>query len=647
MFNFLKRHRKFILLLLVFAVLVICETVQARAGGGGGFRSGGSGFSGGGRGSGGSGGSIIMLIWLIFHYPYISIPVIIILLLLFFFGGKSANSSYQNNRIKRGLQRQSIDAQRNNLARLTARDPDFCPDALCNRVKKAFTVIQHAWSDMGMRKARAFITDGIFERFSLQLKINEASGFRNKLSNLEVFRAEIVSVRSDKFFDAIDIRIAAGCIDQYINTKTNKVILGSPNSEPFVEYWTLLRRPGAKTKASPGLLENCCPNCGEPLELLDKTECFSCKAIVNSGEYDWVLSEITQESEYSARANRNIPGLEQMLKDDPAFNVSHMEDRASVIFFRHVAAQFFGDAKYLVKLASSEYLHTNRDEFKALPGGKHSFFADVAVGCVDLVEIIDDHNDNSDFARVMIRWSGHAEKAQVPGFIPPDFDSSRLFVHEMILERQKGVKSSDKNILTSVHCPNCGAPETNSPKAKCEYCNTPLNDGSRDWILHDIRNFTGYPPANDALAHLLTAEEESYYVGNYEYEEGHSIPTPDGEMLVAGAAAIMLADGEIHHEEWELLEEFANNRNITGERLKLIIESVKEGTIQLTLPEDKVMQESFLNAMTTMCLADGSISSAEYRLLYQIGEAMGYSKTDVREIVSQLRKNLLEQAKKL
>ncbi|MBU8901189.1 MAG: TIM44-like domain-containing protein, partial [Victivallales bacterium] len=539
--------------------------------------------------------------------------------------------------IRRGLMRQKPGAMDNAKQQLLGRDPDFSIESLCGRVNDAFLLIQDAWSNMNMLKARAFISDGIFERFSLQLKMYKSSKIKNTMSDIRVLNSEIVSIRSNRFFDSIDVKITASAIDRFINTDNDKCIQGSSSPESFIEYWTLLRRPGAKTKTDPGLLENCCPNCGNPLELLDKTECPSCKAVVNSGEYDWVLTEITQESEYAVKPSRAIPGLTEISQADPAFNVSHIEDRASVIFFRQIAAQYFGDAKYLVKLASGEYLHTNRDDFKALPNGEHRFFADVAVGCVELIEVISQESANNDFLRVLIRWSGHKVTSQVPGFLAPDFDASRLYHHEIILERNKGVKSSDKNILSSVHCPNCGAPEVNSNKAYCEYCQTPLNDGSRDWILHDIRVFAGFP--------AISEKEESIYVNNVELPSGVTIPEPDAELLISGAVAMMLVDGEIDPAERALLTEFAEARNLSPARLELIIKSVSDGTMEPELPTDPPVCVAYIDAMATMCLADGKVSPKEAELLYTLGTKMGFDKTQVRNFIKQLREDLLQKLK--
>ncbi|MDD5727952.1 MAG: TIM44-like domain-containing protein [Victivallales bacterium] len=641
MYNFCKCCRRTWLPVLLFLILLICESVYGRAGGGGGFRSSG-GFStyshsGGYRsGSSGQSGDFILLL-LIFQYPYISIPLILGIVLLLLFGGNKVNHTRQDLRIRRGLTRLGQEAMKRAREKILSRDPDFTESGLCERVKGAFMVIQQAWSEMNMKTARAFISDGIYERFSLQLAMYESSGIRNSVSGIKVHACAIVSLRTDDFFDSVDIKITAGAVDRYLNAVNGSCISGNSRPELFTEYWTLLRRPGAKTKSAAGLFENCCPNCGAPLPLLDRVECPACKALINSGEYDWVLAEITQESEYSVTLPRNIPGLKTIRQTDPACNVNHIEDRASAIFFRHVAAQFFGNPQYLVKLASKEYMHTNRNDFKVQADGMHRFFADVAVGGVELVEAVAENGADNDFLRVLIRWSGHTVEAKVPGFLPPDFNASRLYRHEMIMMRRKGVKSSDKNILSSIHCPNCGAPETKNPLPVCAYCQTPLNDGSHDWILNDIRIFSGFP--------AVAENENTIYAGGIELPDADTLAIPDSDSLISGAVAMMLADGQIAPAEYELLSRFAEARKIPVGKLAGIIDSVAHGTLKPIVPEDPVQGEIYLRAMATMCLADGKISAMETRLFYDLGAKINFDKAAVRAILSRLRQDLLKKTR--
>jgi hypothetical protein len=52
------------------------------------------------------------------------------------------------------------------------------------------------------------------------------------------------------------------------------------------------------THPSASILQGRCPSCGGPVDIVDRAKCPQCESIVNSGKYDWVLAEITQDEEW-------------------------------------------------------------------------------------------------------------------------------------------------------------------------------------------------------------------------------------------------------------------------------------------------------------------------------------------------------------
>jgi hypothetical protein len=62
------------------------------------------------------------------------------------------------------------------------------------------------------------------------------------------------------------------------------------------QYWTLIR--GAERTGS-SRADSACPNCGAPLALGMAAVCRHCKAKINSGAFDWVLSRIEQDEVYA------------------------------------------------------------------------------------------------------------------------------------------------------------------------------------------------------------------------------------------------------------------------------------------------------------------------------------------------------------
>ena len=623
---------------LIFCIIFILlpGTAYARGGAGEGFGGGGS-F--GGSSGGGDDGGLFILIFLLFRYPVIGIPVLIIAVLFFIFGSKSAKSGHMTRTIRQAYSNQTSNEYQKNLDYLKSKDPNFEELPLIQRVKDTFYKVQKSWMNQEMKPTRYLVSDGIYERFSLQLNIQKNSLVQNIVENVRIINANIVAVDSDHFFDTVHIKITASAVDYYKRTDNGKFVSGSKVNEPFTEYWSFLRRPGAKTISNKGAIEGNCPNCGYLLELTDSVICPTCNAVINSGEYDWVLTEITQSSEWNIRHRKSIPGLENIYEKDPAFNIQHIEDKVSVMFYRNIASQFFADKKYITKLAGESFIKENKHDYLTLPNGKNTFYGDSSIGSVELFEAqLADKDDKFDKLKVKVKWSGHREEAKVPSFIPPVYQKSHIYTQEFILFRDKKVKSSEKNILSSAHCPGCGAPETLNTSGNCEYCGIPLNDGSRDWNLEKVQHFNGYPQFNSQYESLI--QKPTNVVGS----------TPvlskfDNESTIACATAIMLADGEIDPNEQKLLEQLSDTKGITPEKLSMIIKSVKENGLHIPNPESKEAAQEFLRCMVLMCLANGKVKQSEMTILKKLVSKMGYTDIDINMMIKKERANLYSNAK--
>ena len=636
------RLKTFVFIFISATILVLfADSAFARAGGGGGFSGGGGGGGGGfsGGSSSGGGGSLFFLIYLCMRYPIIGIPVLIIIIFATYHGSKNAKSGYMTRTIRRGYANQTQSNLANNLATIQSRDEKFSIENFIYRIKNGFIKIQSAWAAQNLISVRHIMSDGVYEKFSIQLDIQKNSKIINKMENMNILDANIVAAESDHFFNTIHVMITATASDSYVNSKNGKLVYGSTSPEPFTEYWSFLRRPGTKTLTKDGLIEGRCPNCGTPLELGDSVICPSCDAIINSGEYDWVLAEITQPSEWKIKPTENIIGIKQIIAKDPSFNIQHIEDKTSVIFYRNIASAFFADKKYISKLALEEFTDKHKDEYASDKHDKHSFYADAAIGAVEVIEIIPaTDNNNQDKIRVKVKWAGHPEHAQIPSLIPPAFEQNRIYTQEYILVRNGNVKTSEKNILSSTHCPKCGAPETITTSDSCEYCGALLNDGTRDWVLADITFFAGYPQ-----------HQSNYEVLQHEYSKTASNPLGkfDNTSILACSAAVMLVDGNISEKERSLLQTMADNRGITSDKLDIIIATITEHGLHIPNPKSRDEAHEFLKCMVNMCLADGKITSKEKQLITQLVSKMGYTDIDINQMIKKEKTELYKTAKQL
>jgi len=286
--------------------------VFARGGGGQNYNSGGGGGGSGGGGGGGD-GLVSLAIWLLIYSP-LPWPIKIIVIIAIIYGLKRANSARRSPSVtsvsNEVVSQPYIPAAArpvinvgSQLADLKARDPNFSEQQFEDLASTAFFKIQEAWSKRDMSIARAYCSPALFQRFSSQLSGLKDAGKVNKMDNLAVGSVELVEAFPDGGFDYVTARVNASAADYTIDEKSGKIISGSKESSPFTEYWTFLRSDKVKTKAgAPTLEARQCPNCGAPLAINAVGKCDYCGSDVTSGQYNWVLSEISQASVWRPRS---------------------------------------------------------------------------------------------------------------------------------------------------------------------------------------------------------------------------------------------------------------------------------------------------------------------------------------------------------
>ncbi len=608
----------------VKALLLVAPAAFARAGGGESF--GGSGGGGDWGGGGGDGLGIIFyyLARLVVTNPLIGIPLVIVGIVVVTKFGKSARAGSQYRTIvsagkAAGARRQADRSVQ--LEGLKARDAAFSDEDFLKRSTQAFLEIQKAWSDQDMSKASRFISDGIRERFEMQIAMQKAEGWRNRMENLLVLDTAIASATSDSFYDGISVEIRAQARDLEVSLDSGKVIR-TREAEQFSEIWSFLRRPGVVTKTGPGLIEGFCPNCGASLELTDARRCQNCDSLVTSGQYDWVLSEVTQSSEWKAEGRPElVPGFAEMAGRDPAFNLQHIEDRASVIFWRYVRSHFDGSSSPMRKVATPSFLEGfGKSLALAREGGWWLYFRDAAVGGVDIQRIVPGQN-GPDRIDALVRWSARNAQKNAEGRSRSEGDRM-IRPSVFVLVRNPGVLSPAGMSFMSAHCQGCGAPDTGGDSGACDYCGRVLNDGGQDWVLQSVERFD---PSTVRAAQVRTVEKVSL------------VPP---EVLLASMASTMFADGEVGPGEEECFREFASTAAIPSSRADEILASVRAGHPPIPPVQGRDQAAELLGAMARIALADGRLSAGETKFLEEFASSVGLSRADVSLIVARQRSAL-------
>jgi Tim44-like domain len=277
----------------------------ARAGGGQSFGGGGGGFGGGGSfgGGGGFGGGGLLLPFLFFGGGGGGFFFFLFILFALWqvyrrmsIGNPMRASNYGPAYAPMAQMRSTLTED---LASLQAKDQNFNQQMFLDRAQAAFFALQKAWMDRNLEPARVYMSDGIYHRWKTQIDAMIAAHKKNMLDNLVIGGVQIVKVQTDPNFDTITVRIDASAADYEVDdTTANKVIYGSRQNQNFTEYWTFIRSGSARTKAGEGAEVTQCPNCGAPLSINESGVCSYCKAVVTSGQFGWVLDNITQASEW-------------------------------------------------------------------------------------------------------------------------------------------------------------------------------------------------------------------------------------------------------------------------------------------------------------------------------------------------------------
>ncbi len=178
-----------------------------------------------------------------------------------------------------------------------SKDPNWTQQRFRELLNVGFFKIQNAWCAGDMSGARAFISDGIMRRFTLQLEPYKAKNQHNVLERLSLDRVDILDITTDEKYIYMKTLINASCVDTVVDADDGSVseIHNGGELEHWKEIWIWMRSNTVLTKDSEsGVFADKCPNCGSVLKINAIGKCDYCGTEVTKGEFDWVLSEIIQ-----------------------------------------------------------------------------------------------------------------------------------------------------------------------------------------------------------------------------------------------------------------------------------------------------------------------------------------------------------------
>jgi hypothetical protein len=672
-FNFRRASAAQILLFFLavtsIALTLLAPDLLARAGGGESFSSGSSGGSSGGSGSGGGDGAGIIL-YLIFRllvvlcvqYPIVGIPLTLAFIALVIYVLSQSQKQLQGRTLQRGLHAISANSQAKAIQTLTNADPSFDPQRFSQRVKTAFLTLQQGWAKQDVSAIRPFSSDGVLERFALQFQEQKDQGYRNQMQDVTIAGVQLAEARIGPIYQSTTLMISASAIDTKVDLKSGKTLTGDLSPEPFVEFWTFVRRPGPagaadNTAATGGLLEGRCPNCGAAITDASSTpdaayKCSSCGSALLSGTHDWVLAEISQSTARSTDIIGPDPAsiTQYQASADPGISVATLEDRASVIFWRWAKTWRTSSIKPLQKVAHPDYCQSVAGLFKShadTASDTRKFPGRCAVGSVQALGIIPGSKHpasdapQTDTALVLVEWSATTHSAPIrpkPGAKPTPVPGGGLYcVSLLTLSRKPGVTTNPALGLSSAHCPSCGGPESDATDDSCPFCGSVLNDGSAGWVLTHMQDSTA--PGSRALIAQLNAITAS---GSHQL-------CPTKSAMALWLASAILADDHVTQREQDLFLAFCQKQGIGIDQAQAILDTAAREnhsdhpTVSpLATPEEA---RAWIALLATSMYASGTPSRDDYHLLLTAAQKLGLSEKDANQANSRARSQALTRAR--
>jgi len=603
----LKFNKKTIITLIVIllALFIIVAPLTARAGGGGGSsRSSGGGFSGSGGSSGGGDGIIMLVYFIIYSIPFpFNLIVIAVLLFFVFKAGKKGRQSSGVNRIPEPGQ--TMKPHRGYQDFLN-RTPDFDEPAFMAKVHSAFMTIQEGWTKKDMSKARRFISDGVYQRFAAQFKMMDILKQTNKLDNIVVSNIAIDDVQTDGVYDIITVAVHASLKDTFESELYKK--LNSGGREEFVEYWSFLRKRSLKAPQKDIYTTEKCPACGGELgeEMGEVARCPFCNRLSNTGDYDWVLSEITQaddrvaEQHKRAKLEKLSKKVQGLVEENEDFSVQLIEDRASNAFLRILQARVEGNPDKIKRFVSDNlYTHLNEHKNDGIVYNRlylnNMFLTAVGRrGDKDILAL------SAKYTYQRVKPDGSKVK-----ILDPAMNSSTEI---LIMERDSAVYHPAGSVY-SYSCPSCGGELKDSTDTSCQYCGEPLNSTKFDWVITTLlspaqwRNYHMEHKADFSYSAEPDLINSLYKVRDYAFNN----------------VLVMIAiDGDFDEREQEYADKLAKRWGYDKRKIQGMVNMASTGRLSLRWPEQKKDQQKIYRLMKKAAEADATVTPQEKELLEHV-----------------------------
>lgn len=181
---------------------------------------------------------------------------------------------------------------------IQAVDENFSADDFKQKASECFVTLQKAWTERKWENIRPFETDALFNMHNIQLQEYINNHQINVVERINVRRTRIMKFQTDGDMEILGVRLDARMRD-YVTDENGNVIDGNKNKDIYNSYYMeFIRKKGVKTEKGKEVSVTNCPNCGAPTSITSTGRCEYCDSLITTGNFSWVLNELTNFSEY-------------------------------------------------------------------------------------------------------------------------------------------------------------------------------------------------------------------------------------------------------------------------------------------------------------------------------------------------------------
>ncbi len=593
-FSFLKREQKTIgIFLLLILGTFFYHDLAAQFGGGGG--SGGS-DSGGGDGL----GELIFFLLMMLPFPYNYIAIAVLLIGIFIFNKLKKRGSILNR-----IPNTKVPGNHNlkDLKVFKELHPEFTEEEFIGKISKAFFDLQKAWSDKDISLVRRYISDGMYQRVNTQFKMMDLLDQTNPMEKLDLKKIVIDKIESDGSFDVIHVAIFASIKNKYVSGKYPN--LNIPIFEEFVEYWSFIRKNGASGVDMYNTYN--CPNCGGllPNETGDVSKCPFCGTITNSGEYDWVLSEITQADDYVTTnylhdlSDSLYTKMENIMDTDADFSKQIIEDKASNGFLQIETARVYKNPDIMKRFVSDDFFNRLKLDIETV---SPFVYNRIYINDVTLVGAL--QKDGKNTLAVYIRSS--FQRVSIMGGKASFIDNSVMSRQDVMFMTRDIDFISNKGSLYAYQCSSCGGALQDTIDMNCPYCGSLLNSFKHEWIITDIMTQEAYLSFYKQNANFFVANISSKNFDKHMKTRDYAF----NNVLV-----MIAADGIFDDEEMIFAKKLAKKYGYSTKKLEGLLDMAKNNKLVIKMPDNPKDRAKVYKIMHKAAAIDGHISPEEQKLL--------------------------------